>query len=236
MSIACITFDLDDTLWDLRPVILRAEDEFYAWLARRCPRIVAALGPEQLVIHRRQFCQQFPHETHDLSTLRKRWLAHLFDQFGYREVSVEMAFQVFWEHRNAVTLFDEVAPAMERLRGRYALGVITNGNACVQYIGIAHWFDFVVSSERAGASKPAPRIFHTALEHAGVDPARVVHVGDDPVNDVLGAAGVGMRTVWYNPARRPWPGDLAPDEARSAVPDAVIGSLADLPDALARIR
>jgi putative hydrolase of the HAD superfamily len=224
MSIACVTFDLDDTLWAVGPVIMRAEDEFYAWLARRCPRIAAALPPAQLLAHRRQFCQQYPHEMHDLSTLRKRWLAHVFDAFGYSEVSVEMAFRVFWEHRNAVQLFADVAPAMERLRERYALGVITNGNACVEFIGIAHWFDFVVSSERAGASKPAPRIFQAALAHAGVDAAQVAHVGDDPANDVLGAAGVGMRTVWYNPARAPWPG--------GPQPDAVIRSLADLHGAL----
>jgi HAD superfamily hydrolase (TIGR01509 family) len=227
MSIECVTFDLDDTLWAVGPVIERAEGEFYGWLSRRCPRITAAFDPDQLVVHRRHYFKQFPDEMHDLTTMRKRWLAHILHEFGYPEVSVEMAFRVFWEHRNAVELFAEVPPAMERLRGRYALGVITNGNACVEFIGIAHWFDFVVSAEQAGAAKPAPRIFQAALAHAGVDAARVAHVGDDPTNDVEGAAGVGMRTVWYNPQRSPWPGARAPD--------AVIHSLAELDGALERI-
>ena len=39
MSIECITFDLDDTLWDVEPVILRAEELFYQWLSQHCPRI-----------------------------------------------------------------------------------------------------------------------------------------------------------------------------------------------------
>jgi putative hydrolase of the HAD superfamily len=231
MSIECVTFDLDDTLWAVGPVITRAEEEFYTWLAQRCPRITTALDRAQMVAHRRGFSQQYPHQLHDLTALRKRWLAHVFDEFGYSEESVETAFRVFWEHRNAVQLFAEVTPAMERLRERYTLGVITNGNACVQHIGIAHWFDFVVSAEHAGAAKPAPRIFQAALAHAGVEAARVAHVGDDPANDVRGAAGVGMRTVWYNPARAPWPGGPDPD----AAPDAVIASLADLDGALARI-
>lgn len=231
MSIECITFDLDDTLWAVGPVILRAEEEFYSWLSQRCPRITKALDRGQMVAHRRSFCEQYPHQRHDLTALRKRWLAHVFEEYGYCEVSVDMAFRVFWEHRNAVQLFAEVTPAMERLRERYTLGVITNGNACVEQIGIAHWFDFVVCAEHAGASKPAPRIFQAALAHAGVDAARVAHVGDDPANDVMGAAGVGMRTVWYNPARVPWPGgaDLA------AFPDAEIDSLADLHSALERM-
>jgi putative hydrolase of the HAD superfamily len=227
MAIQCITFDLDDTLWEVGPVIMRAEQEFYDWLRRRCPRVTEAFDLEALTLQRRAYFRRFPDRMHDLTGLRKQWLRDLFETFGYEEVSVEMAFHVFWEHRNAVELFAEAPPVMEQLRERYTLGVITNGNACVHHIGIGHWFDFVVSSETAGHSKPAPQIFHAALEHAGVEPPRVVHVGDDPTNDVLGASAVGMRTVWYNPALRPWPG--------GAVPDAVIRSMSELHRAVSRI-
>ena len=227
MNIECITFDLDDTLWEVGPVIMRAEREFYGWLSRRCPRITAAFDLDALTQHRRAYFHQFPELMHDLTGLRKRWLGHIFESFGYGEVSVEMAFHVFWEHRNAVELFEDAPPVLERLREHYRLGVITNGNACVHQIGIGHWFDFVVSSESAGHSKPAPQIFHAALEHAGIAPPSVVHVGDDATNDVMGASAVGMRTVWYNPALRPWPG--------GATPDAVIRSMAQLHAAVARI-
>ena len=227
MTIRCITFDLDDTLWAVGPVIMRAEREFYDWLSRRCPRITEAHDLESLTRHRRTWMQQFPDQRHDLTGLRKRWLAQVFEEFGYRELSVEMAFRVFWELRNEVELFQEAPAAMQRLLNRYRLGVITNGNACVHHIGIGHWFDFVVSSEGAGHSKPAPEIFHLALEHAAVDAAEVVHVGDHPDNDVLGAASVGMRTIWYNPTLAPWPG--------GKVPDQVIRSLDELDGAVARI-
>lgn len=227
MTIACVTFDLDDTLWAVGPVIHRAEERFYDWLAERCPRIAAAHDAESLRVHRRGFMAGFPDRAHDLTGLRKLWLAHVFEEFGYDDVPVEVAFRVFWEQRNAVTLFDDAAAALERLRERYALGVITNGNACVHHIGIGHWFDFVVSSEDAGHSKPAAPIFQAVLAQAGVAAHRVAHVGDDPKNDVLGAAAVGMRTVWYNPAQAPWPG--------GQTPDAVIRSLSELDGALARL-
>jgi putative hydrolase of the HAD superfamily len=229
MPIACVTFDLDDTLWAVGPVILRAEERFYDWLAQRCPRIAEAHDAEALTRHRRAYMQRFPHERHDLTRLRKRWLGHVFETHGYTGQCVEEAFRVFWEQRNAVELFEDVPGAVEALRERFALGVITNGNACVEFIGIGHWFDFVVSAEHAGAAKPAARIFEAALERAGVDAAQVVHVGDDPDNDVRGAAAMGMRTVWVNPGLRPWPGGPAPD--------AEIRSVAELPgavDALAR--
>ena len=41
MSIRLITFDLDDTLWDNRPVILGAEAAMRDWLALHTPRLAA---------------------------------------------------------------------------------------------------------------------------------------------------------------------------------------------------
>ncbi|MFT5445262.1 MAG: HAD superfamily hydrolase (TIGR01509 family) [Gammaproteobacteria bacterium] len=231
MSIEWITFDLDDTLWAVEPVIVRAEEQFYLWLSRHCPRVTEQFDRAQLMAHRREFSNQFPEQRHDLTAMRKLWIAHVFELFDYRELSTDDAFRFFWEHRNEVELFDEVVPAMERLRTQYRLGVITNGNACVQQIGIDHWFEFVVSSEAAGHSKPAPQIFHKALGYTGVEPSKIVHVGDDPTNDVLGAAAIGMRTVWYNPDSSPWPEAHRPGKA----PDQTINSMSQIHDALQRI-
>ena len=227
MSIQCITFDLDDTLWAVGPVIVRAEERFYQWLSLSCPRITRSYDQPALTAHRRQFIAQFPDLAHDLTATRTRWIECLLEDFDYHDLRAEDVFRVFWEHRNAVQLFDEVAPALDSLCTQYRLGVITNGNACVEHIGIGHWFEFVISSEVAGHSKPAPQIFHSALASAGVAASRIVHVGDDPTNDVLGAAAIGMRTVWYNPDLLPWPGG---DE-----PDAVISTMSQLPDVLRRI-
>lgn len=57
-------------------------------------------------------------------------------------------------------------------------------------------FDVVTLSCEHGFAKPHPSIFLTTLEELGVEPARCVHVGDDPVADVEGAKGVGMRTIF----------------------------------------
>jgi putative hydrolase of the HAD superfamily len=44
-----------------------------------------------------------------------------------------------------------------------------------------------------------------------LSPEQIVHVGDDPQNDVLGAAQVGLRTVWINRDGRAWPGGQCAD-------------------------
>ena len=50
-------------------------------------------------------------------------------------------------------------------------------------------------AEELNASKPAPDMFHAAIERAGVTPERIVHVGDHPEHDVQGAREVGMRNL-----------------------------------------
>ena len=123
-----------------------------------------------------------------------------------------------------MVLYDGVPETLATLNARYRLGALTNGNADVHRIGIGHWFHFVVNAAEAKALKPEPAIFQRALELAGVSAAQAVHVGDDPVRDVQGAAAIGMRTVWFNPGDAPWPG--------GAGPDAIIKTIGDLVDAL----
>jgi 2-haloalkanoic acid dehalogenase type II len=57
-------------------------------------------------------------------------------------------------------------------------------------------FDAVVTSEETRAYKPAPAIFHRALQRVGVPPDRALHVGDSLHADVSGAAAAGLSTAW----------------------------------------
>jgi putative hydrolase of the HAD superfamily len=211
MPIRCVTFDLDDTLWACTPLLSAAEEAFYAWLESNYPRICEHYTLTELLAYRRGYMKRYPEMEHDLTFLRRRWMQQLADSFGYGPDLVERGFRVFWEHRNAVTLFDEAHSLLHGMRERYCVGAITNGNADVHHIGIGHYFDFVITSAQAGAAKPKPEIFHAALAAAGVEAAHAVHVGDDPVRDIGGAEAVGMRTVWVNVEARPWPGGPPPD-------------------------
>lgn len=211
MAIKCITFDLDDTLWECATVIARAEETFYTWLHRHYPRVAHRYELDSLLEHRRAYYARYPELQHDLTALRKQWLRALAREAGYGPDLVETGFAVFWRHRNAVQMFDHARDALETLGGRYRIGAITNGNADVYHIGVGHYFDFVVTAAAAGAAKPHPDIFHAALDEAGVAAHEAVHVGDDPHSDVVGAAEVGMRTIWVNPNGRAWPGGTKPD-------------------------
>ncbi|SIT65823.1 putative hydrolase of the HAD superfamily [Ectothiorhodosinus mongolicus] len=222
MTIKCITFDLDDTLWDCAPVIQHAERLFYAWLAEHQPRITRNFSQEQLLSHRHRWFMQRPELLHDFTTLRKAWMSALAEQFDYDQDSVEAGFRVFWEARNQVKPYDDALETLETLKPHFVIGAITNGNADVHHIGIGHYFDFVVTASGAGAAKPAPEIFMTALDEAGVAASNALHVGDDAERDVRGAQQVGMRSAWVNPRKTPWQG--------SPQPDVIVTHVAELTD------
>lgn len=76
--------------------------------------------------------------------------------------------------------------------------------------------------------KPAPAYFHAALDVLGVSAASAVMVGDDVMNDVLAAQGIGMTGVLVHTGKFR-PADLERDDV---APDHVIDSFADLPTLL----
>lgn len=217
MTVKCITFDLDDTLWDCESVLMRAETVLYQWLAEHYPRVISQYSQADLTAHRKRYISHYPDLHHDMTLLRKQWLAHILGEAEYGSEGVEAGFRVFWLARNEVALFEGVLQVLKALHGVYRMGAVTNGNADVHHIGIGQYFDFVVTAAEAGAPKPDARIFHLALAKAGARAQDTVHVGDDPERDVIGAGAVGMRTVWINPRQRAWGAGKSPDAVIACV-------------------
>lgn len=210
MTIKCIAFDLDNTLWECDPLIIRAEQKFYDWLTEYYPKITNKYSNDHLIAHRIAFMKAHPEQHHNLTDLRKDWMRQLASEFSMDTEFVEPGFYEFWRHRNQVSFYDGVLEVLEKLAKNYSLGVISNGNADVHHIGIGHYFDFVTSSEDAGVAKPHEDIFHHAVSLSAHDINETVYVGDDPVRDVVGAQNIGMKAIWYNPKQQPWPGGQNP--------------------------
>ncbi len=102
--------------------------------------------------------------------------------------------------RYGLVLFDDVIPAMGRIRNSGLLiGLISNvnstGSALADSMGLTGHIDFAITSGDAGAEKPHPAIFHAALSKAGVRPAEAIHVGDQIESDIEGARSAGITPV-----------------------------------------
>jgi FMN hydrolase / 5-amino-6-(5-phospho-D-ribitylamino)uracil phosphatase len=216
-----LSFDLDDTLWPVGPVIAAAERQLLSWLRGRHPEIVSGHDLESLRALRDGVAQRFPERSHDLTFLRHRALKDLFGAAGHAESLADAALEVFFSARNRVEFYDDVRPALSRLRTRYRLFAVSNGNADLHRCGIGDLFAGHVTASAAGAAKPDARIYAALLDMAGVEAAQVLHIGDDPLADVIGATRAGMQAVWLNRDGREWP-------AAFAAPPRTVSTLAEI--------
>jgi FMN hydrolase / 5-amino-6-(5-phospho-D-ribitylamino)uracil phosphatase len=211
-NIRAITFDLDDTLWEIGPVIRRAEALLWQWLEENYPRIPLRWEPQALVELRRSMFDEFPDMVHDFRFMRKTMLERIALESGYSADLVESAIGIFDAARNEVELYPEVLSELKWFAERFVVIAITNGNANLHTIGIADLFDDIVTSVNVGVAKPARPIFDAAVRRAGVAPQETLHVGDHAESDIQGARDAGMRTVWVNRTSAEWPDHLdAPD-------------------------
>jgi putative hydrolase of the HAD superfamily len=199
-----ITLDLDDTLWPIAPAIERAEAALEAWLRAHTPRTAARWPLEARRRLRDEVDAAHPELAHDFTRQRLITLEHMLRDGGDDVALVPQAFEVYFAARNDVEHYDDTLHALARLAARVPLAAISNGNADLQRIGLMHRFVFQLAAREHGRAKPAASIFHAACARLGYAPAEVLHVGDDPELDVVGAARAGLRTCWINRRDERW--------------------------------
>lgn len=227
--IKVIAFDLDDTLWAVKPVIIRAERRLDEWLSLEVPNLLYDVASMRELRH--ELVRQEPELGKKITELRRRIIEQALRlsqiEQGRAFALSNDAMEIFLAARNDIEMFDGAHIAIQDLASRYILGALTNGNADIKRLGLNHLFDFAFSAEQVGAPKPAPQLFNAALEHTGAAPHEMIYVGDDPQLDIDGAKRIGLHTIWVKNSERPGPGETRPDET--------IENIRDLPAAVARL-
>lgn len=192
-EIRAIVFDMDDTLLDRDETMLR----FLRAQHRR-------FG---LMAECEVFCQSVLH--YQLGGYGDKLLAY---QNACRDVGLprhlgkELYDEFIENYGDDSVLIDGVKEVLDALCGKIALGMVTNGRSRSQRgkikgAGLERYFDVIKVSGEEGVDKPEAELFYRCLQELGCQPDEVLFVGDHPVNDVEGAAAVGMRTVWVETGR-----------------------------------
>jgi putative hydrolase of the HAD superfamily len=107
----------------------------------------------------------------------------------------------------AFVAYEDARPALDQLASAgVLLAVVANWDVSLTDVlarlGLAEPFGAIVTAAAVGAAKPDPKPFRVALERLGADPARCVHVGDDPVTDIAGARAAGLAGVLLDRSAR----------------------------------
>jgi HAD superfamily hydrolase (TIGR01509 family) len=179
-------------------------------------------------------------EAEQVEQLAVRSIAQAFRERGIAtdDGSVRRAESVFFQPEvRASRLYPGAQELLNTLVSMgLRLGMISNATShqlildITRRVGIETYFNPLVSSAAFGRTKPHPSIFTHVLEAWEVPAAQAVMVGDTLSADILGAHGVGMRSILV---------DIEPNpaNARAAVPvqpTARITRLPEIPDLLRR--
>ncbi|MBN2668108.1 MAG: YjjG family noncanonical pyrimidine nucleotidase [Bacteroidales bacterium] len=202
-------FDLDRTLWDFEKNSIEAF---------------------RIIFHKRSLSKFFPDFDQFITTYKmhneKLWDLYKLGQIKKEELRDRrflLTLNDFGNNDEALAheigddyielsplqtiLFPGTIETLEYLRPKYQMYIITNGFVEVQYkklknCGLDMYFDRVITSEAAKASKPKPEIFHFALSSANAKKIESLMIGDDLENDILGAKRYGFDQVFFNPDKK----------------------------------
>lgn len=127
-------------------------------------------------------------------------------------------------------LYPEVRETLGRLRERYALAVVSDGQSVweraeMKALGLDEYFETVIISGDVGFRKPDPRMFELALSAMRLRPDEALYIGNDMYRDVFGARRCGMGTVFFQ-------SNQGGGRFRDVEPDRVISRFGDLPQAV----
>jgi len=220
-SIHAITLDLDDTLWEIGPVIAKAEQHIHDHLQTRYPRIGKQYDVDRLRALRDGVMADHPEIGHDFTALRHRTFELLLADCGYDCGDADALIEVFLEARHWVTLYPDVLDALQSLSARVPLVALSNGNADLERLGLDDYFVGSINARGVGALKPDPEIFRAACAALETAPENIMHIGDHPVEDVRGAQDFGMKSTWMNRSAHSWNHDHTPDNEVASLREVV---------------
>ena len=222
MSVRTLTFDGDDTLWDFSSAMETALSLTLEELRRIVQNAAAQELTTQEMIDIRDCVAKEMGATVSLDEIRFAAFVRTLEHVGApsREVAGRL-FSFYREVRLSGTRpFPDVPTALKRLKERYRIGLISNGNSGSVLGRLPVGFDFTVFAQECGYAKPDRRIFEFALAADGCAPGEVLHVGDSLEADVLGANNAGICSAWLN--------RLGKDNQTPISPDFEIRDLSEL--------
>ena len=187
--IKVIAFDLDDTLWHVDPVIIRAEQILKDWLIEHVPGFPYDM--HYMNQFRKQVLADQPKLAGRVTEFRRRVIVNALIHHGRTDstkIATE-AMQVFWSL--AIKLRFLMAPSDHGVVAQlYRLGAITNGNADIFKL-VSTDVQFCLCAEEVGL-RPAPDLFHQSpFSHWRL---RQWSVWGDCIKDIDAAKAIGIKT------------------------------------------
>jgi len=203
-DIKVLSFDLDDTLYNNKPIIKAALDAQFNYI-KQIPSIGdkwQAQGDNFWQECRIAAQNNTPGIEQNVTLLRQHALDYAFKFLGLSdqesELHSEAAYQAFITARSQVNVDPEVLSLLKNLSQKYTLIAITNGNVDISKFCLKDSFEFLLMAGFDGAQKPAADMFELAADKLNVKLENILHIGDNLDSDIQGANNNGCMSCWLN--------------------------------------
>ncbi|KXF82503.1 5-amino-6-(5-phospho-D-ribitylamino)uracil phosphatase YigB [Enterovibrio coralii] len=225
--VQAMTFDLDDTLYDNRTVILRAEQLLLDWLQARCPEMSAFDWAEWQAM-RLQVIERDVSLVGFVTDIRRAQITLAAGRCGMDAINAKQfadeAVAFFLHERSNFSVPQDAFDTLSALAEDYPLIAITNGNVDSERLGLSPYFQQVFAAGPDGAAKPDGALFIKAQQALGLPVSQILHVGDHLKSDVRGAKLAGFKACWFNDTKKP----LTKQRHASILPDVEISHIGQL--------
>ncbi len=209
MAYKNLFFDLDDTLWAFSENARDSFEEMYfkygydAWFDSFSH--FYALYEQRNV----ELWKEYGKGRIEKEELNRQRFLYPLEAVGVGDAVLAQTFSddYFSVVPTKAKLMPHAVEVLENLAPRYNLYIISNGFRELQYTkmcasGIDKYFKKIILSEDIGVMKPYPEVFHFALSATQSELRESLMIGDSWEADIVGANGIGMHQVYYNPKER----------------------------------
>ncbi|ADV33958.1 putative HAD-superfamily hydrolase [Candidatus Blochmanniella vafra str. BVAF] len=194
-----ITLDLDNTLYDNKPIICRAEDKLVFFLRRYHPALYN-VRKSDFYFSKKMVKSLDPEIYHDVNSWRWKSLENILLKSGLSkhdaQLGADCAMEMIIYWRNQIDVSINTIQALKALSSKWPLIAITNGNSNLIMCGLRRYFSDVLRAGIHGRAKPYKDMYLLSSKYFGMSCKYILHVGDDLYSDIQGAILSGMQSCW----------------------------------------
>lgn len=204
-SPSVLSFDLDDTLYDNKEIIAKAQLYIVNLLGRNY--LEGRVPTDENYSKRRSyFVSKFPSLKRDVSLLRFFVIKSYLLDFHYSNIKANIIAKElvdeFISKRSKICVSRETKEILSYLYQKYPLIAISNGNMDISQNELSFFFKRVYSANINNMAKPNSFLFDNAIYDFGIDAIKLCHIGDDEITDVSGSISAGALSIWKAPSNR----------------------------------
>ncbi len=194
-----LSFDLDNALYDNKPVLAKAEKAIRSFLTAQSEAQGILLDFSEYQEIKSRLVATGDPSFENLSRLRISILRQLCRNLDNCEAIVEQAFEKFLIERSRIAVEPEILDMLHQLKCDYHLVSVSNGNCGLEQTPLASFFELNLSASDDYRAKPHPQMLEIVKSHFQVEASEILHLGDSWKKDGEAAKNAGVEFYHFAP-------------------------------------